>query len=78
MMGVALRRAASRTSRPGRPAEASARASAWRRIFSARPFLPSVISFTTKRSVVRVSGGEYLTLRGICGASGHYLGLLVP
>src|SRR6478609_11822374 len=37
MIGVALRRAASRTSRPGRWAWASARGSAWRRGMSASP-----------------------------------------
>ena len=78
MMGVALRSAASSTSRPGRWAEASARASAWRRMRSARPFLPSFISFTTKRSVVRVRVGAYLALRGIWARRGIYLGLLAP
>src|SRR4249920_2711409 len=70
MMGVALRRAASRTSRPGRREEASARASAWRRMLSARPFLPSFMILTTKRSVVRVRVGAYLALRGVCGRRG--------
>src|SRR5688572_29684512 len=79
MIGVALRSAASSTSRPGRRADASARASAWRRMRSARPFLPSVISLTTKRSVVRVSVGAYLALRGVWARRGIFddlLGLL--
>src|SRR5688572_5336769 len=63
MIGVALRNAASSTSRPGRLVAASARASAWRRMRSARPFLPFIISLTTMRSVVRDRTGAYLSLR---------------
>src|SRR5262245_21852953 len=66
MMGVALRSAASRTSRPGRPACASARASAWRRIRSASRCLPLVISLAENRAVVRLAGTVwYFALRGM-------------
>src|ERR687893_1516040 len=65
MIGVALRSAASSTSRPGRRAAASARARAWRRIRSDRFRLPLVISFAVKRCVVRLAGTvSYLDLRG--------------
>src|SRR5262245_45729198 len=66
MIGVALRIAASRISRPGREAWASARASAWRRIRSARFCLPPFISFAEKRAVMRLAGTvSYLVLRGM-------------
>src|SRR5262245_25063326 len=66
MMGVALRSAASRTSRPGRPACASARASAWRRIRSASRCLPLVMSLAENRAVVRFAGtASYFALRGM-------------
>src|SRR3990170_1671203 len=66
MMGVALRMAASRISRPGRPAWASARARAWRRMRSARFCLPPFISFAEKRCVMRLAGTtSYLVLRGM-------------
>src|SRR6478609_6359500 len=66
MIGVALRIAASRISRPGRAAWASARASAWRRIRSARFCLPPFISFAEKRAVRRLAGMvSYLDLRGM-------------
>src|SRR6476646_1786704 len=66
MMGVALRRAASRTSRPGRWAVASARARAWRRIRSDRLRLPFAMSLAVKRAVVRFAGSVwYLLIRGI-------------
>src|SRR4051794_39284188 len=79
MMGVALRIAASRISRPGRPAWASARASAWRRIRSARFCLPPFISLALNRAVMRLAGTtSYLVLRGMLvrrGISGPLLGL---
>src|SRR6478609_7711803 len=66
MIGVALRRAASRTSRPGRWAVASARARAWRRIRSDRFRLPFAMSLAVKRAVVRFAGSVwYLLIRGI-------------
>src|SRR6476661_7057439 len=66
MMGVALRIAASRISSPGRAAWASARASAWRRIRSARFCLPPFISLAEKRAVRRLAGMvSYLDLRGM-------------
>ena len=64
MIGVALRRAASRTSRPGRLAWNSARASAWRRIRSDSVRFPSCISFARKRSVTRIGLGLVLGLAG--------------
>src|SRR3989337_2936216 len=76
MIGVALRSAASSTSRPGRRADASARGSAWRRMLSARPFLPSLMILTTKRSVVRVRVGAYFALRGVWARRGT--ALLLP
>src|SRR5664279_1457409 len=45
---------------------------------SARPFLPSFMSLTTKRSVVRVRVGAYFALRGVPVRRGIYLGLLAP
>src|SRR5437667_7938671 len=66
MIGVAFRSAASSTSRPGRRACASARASASRRIRSDRVRLPLVISLAVKRAVVRLAGTVwYLVLRGM-------------
>src|SRR5262245_30957567 len=66
MIGVALRRAASRTSRPGRWAVASARARAWRRIRSERLRLPFAMSLAVNRAVVRFAGSVwYLLIRGI-------------
>src|SRR5437773_1484463 len=66
MIGVALRSAASRTSRPGRWAVASARASAWRRIRSDRFRLPLAMSLAVKRAVVRFGGSVwYFVIRGI-------------
>src|SRR6266542_3274487 len=66
MIGVAFRRAASSTSRPGRRDCASALASASRRIRSDRFRLPSVMSFAVKRDVVRFAGVVwYFALRGI-------------
>src|SRR3954470_3090870 len=66
MMGVALRIAASRISRPGRLACASARASAWRRIRSARFCLPPFMSLAENRAVIRLDGTvSYLVLRGM-------------
>src|SRR5262245_28152596 len=66
MIGVALRIAASRISSPGRPACASARASAWLRIRSARFCLPPRMSFAEKRAVMRLAGTtSYLVLRGM-------------
>src|SRR5207247_1111021 len=66
MMGVALRMAASRISRPGRLACASARASASRRIRSDRFRLPSVMSSAVQRAVVRLTGvAWYFALRGM-------------
>src|SRR4029077_8367341 len=66
MIGVALRSAVSMTSRPGRRADASARARAWRRMRSARRRLPSLMSFAWKRTVVRLAGASsYLVLRAI-------------
>src|SRR3954453_2946072 len=56
MIGVALRIAASRISSPGREAWASARASAWRRIRSARFCLPPFISLAENRAVIRLAG----------------------
>src|SRR3972149_201247 len=76
MIGVALRSAASSTSRPGRRAEASARARAWRRMLSARPFSPPLMIVTTKRSVVRVRVGAYFALRGVWARRGT--ALLLP
>src|SRR5919112_6895336 len=74
MIGVALRRAASRTSTPGRRADASARASAWRRIRSDRLRLPLVMSFAVKRDVVRLVGVDwYFALRGMLMRRGIYL-----
>src|SRR4051812_19898926 len=79
MMGVALRIAASRISRPGRPAWASARASACRKIRSARFCLPPFISLALNRAVMRLAGTtSYLVLRGMLvrrGISGPLLGL---
>src|SRR5688572_4789639 len=79
MIGVALRIAASRISRPGRPACASARASAWRRIRSARFCLPPFMSLAEKRWVMRLAGTtSYLVLRGMLvrrGISAALLGL---
>ena len=62
----------------GGAADASARASAWRRMRSARPFLPSFMSLTTKRSVVRVEGRRVLGLARDLRSSGmrHLLGPL--
>src|SRR6476620_7433701 len=66
MIGVALRIAAARISRPGRAAWASARASAWRRIRSARFCLPPFISVAEKRAVRRLAGlVSYFDLRGM-------------
>src|ERR1043165_5775768 len=66
MIGVALRSAASMTSRPGRRAEASARASSWQRMRDARRRLPLVMSLAWKRSVVRLTGTcSYLVFRAI-------------
>src|SRR3972149_1918279 len=76
MIGVALRSAASSTSRPGRRAEAAGGAGAWRRMLSARPFLPSLMILTTKRSVVRVRVGAYFALRGVWARRGT--ALLLP
>src|SRR5215213_8911155 len=74
MIGVALRSAASRTSTPGRRADASARASAWRRIRSDRLRLPLVMSLAVKREVVRLVGADwYLALRGMLIRRGIYL-----
>src|SRR5258706_11468964 len=71
MIGVALRSAAPRTSRPGRLAAASARASAWRRIRWARWRLPSFMSFTWKRAVVRLTGiCSYFVLRAMLARRG--------
>src|SRR5262245_62280226 len=73
MIGVALRIAASRISRPGREAWASARASAWRRTRSARFCLPPFISFAEKRAVMRLAGTvSYLVLRGMLVRRGIY------
>src|SRR6187551_877636 len=78
MMGVALRIAASRISSPGRPAWASARASAWRRMRSARFCLPPFISFAEKRCVMRLAGTtSYLVLRGMLVRRGMLLGRLL-
>src|SRR3970040_1210742 len=65
MMGVALRRAASRISSPGRRAVASARASASRKIASARLRLPLCMILEVKREVTRLAtaGSTYLSLR---------------
>src|SRR4029079_2657844 len=77
MMGVALRIAASRISSPGRPAWASARASAWRRIRSARFCLPPFISLALKRAVMRLAGTtSYLVLRGMLVRRGISVSLL--
>src|SRR2546429_9086732 len=66
MIGVAFRSSAWTTSRPGRRACASARASASRRIRSDRVRLPLVISLAVKRAVVRLAGTVwYLVLRGM-------------
>src|SRR5512138_2516714 len=66
MMGVAFRIAASRISRPGRPAWASARARAWRRMRSARFCLPPFMSLAEKRAVIRFAGMvSYFVLRGM-------------
>src|SRR5262245_734276 len=66
MMGVALRIAASRISSPGRPAWASARARAWRRMRSARFCLPPFMSLAENRAVSRLAGTvSYLVLRGM-------------
>src|SRR3954453_10242588 len=66
MIGVALRIAASRISSPGRPAWASARASAWRRIRSARFCLPPFMSLAENRAVIRLDGTvSYFDLRGM-------------
>src|SRR3954454_23860724 len=74
MIGVALRIAASSTSRPGRWACASARASAWRRIRSDRLRLPFVISLALKRAVVRLGGVTwYLVLRAMVARRGMLL-----
>src|SRR5688500_13627989 len=79
MMGVALRIAASRISRPGRPACASARARAWRRIRSARFCLPPFMSLAENLWVMRLAGTtSYLVLRGMLvrrGMSASLLGL---
>src|SRR5687767_15543941 len=78
MMGVALRIAASRISRPGRPAWASARARAWRRMRSARFCLPPFISLALKRWVMRLAGTtSYLVLRGMLVRRGMLLGRLL-
>src|SRR5262245_43872819 len=79
MMGVAFRSAASRTSRPGRPACASARASAWRRIRSASRCLPLVMSLAENRAVVRLAGTFwYFALRGMLVRRGMRAGSLLP
>src|SRR4051812_10881046 len=66
MIGVALRIAPPRISSPGRPAWASARASAWRRIRSARFCLPPFMSLAENRAVIRLDGTvSYLVLRGM-------------
>src|SRR6188768_850604 len=76
MMGVALRIAASRISRPGRLACASARASAWRRMRSARFCLPPFMSLAENRAVIRLAGTtSYLVLRGMLVRRGMLLGL---
>src|SRR4029079_15620364 len=77
MIGVALRIADSRISSPGRPAWASARASAWRRIRSARFCLPPFISLALKRAVMRLAGTtSYLVLRGMLVRRGISVSLL--
>src|SRR3954468_20943364 len=76
MIGVALRIAATRLSRPGREAWASARASAWRRIRSARFCLPPFMSLAENRAVIRLAGmTSYLVLRGMLVRRGMLLGL---
>src|SRR5450759_1870611 len=65
MIGVALRRADSSTSSPGRLVWNSARASALRRIRSDSVCFPSRISFAPKRSLTRCDSTWYLDLRGI-------------
>src|SRR6476620_12196845 len=76
MIGVALRIAASRISRPGRLACASARASAWRRIRSARFCLPPFMSLAENRAVIRLAGTtSYLVWRGMLVRRGMLLGL---
>src|SRR6185503_2410907 len=76
MIGVALRIAASRISRPGRLACASARASAWRRMRSARFCLPPFMSLAENRAVIRLAGTtSYLVLRGMLVRRGMLLGL---
>src|SRR5688500_13624342 len=76
MMGVALRIAASGISSPGRPAWASARAGAWRRIRSARFCLPPFISLAEKRLLIRLAGTtSYFVLRGTLVRRGILLGL---
>src|SRR6476646_437582 len=75
MIGVALRIAASRISRPGRLAWASARASAWRRIRSARFCLPPFMSLAENRAVVRLAGiVSYFDFRGMLVRRGMLLG----
>src|SRR5439155_4980870 len=64
MIGVALRSADSMTSRPGRRADASARASAWRRMRSASRRFPLVMSLAWNRMLVRLTGTcSYLVFR---------------
>src|SRR4029453_4914812 len=76
MMGVALRIAASRISRPGRLALASAGGSAWRRMRSARFCLPPFMSLAENRAVIRLAGTtSYLVLRGMLVRRGMLLGL---